>query len=259
MTKSGIVLPDTAKEKPQEGEILAVGPGKVLDDGSREAIDVSVGQKVLYAKYAGTEFKVEDRGAPDRQPEGHPRDRRGLTSNRVRHPTHSYIPEGLPVGQADHLRRDRSSLPEAGHRPPRRRGPGDDRPQGPQRRPRQEVRFPHDHQRRRHDRSRHRARGPVREHGRAAPQGGRDQDRRRRRRRHHHRGGPGPGDGRRGPAGRHRRREPDGRQARHRDGPSRRSSPTSRRPPAPSRPASRSRPSRRSPLRIPRSARSSPR
>ena len=59
MTKSGIVLPDTAKEKPQEGEILAVGPGKVLDDGSREAIDVSVGQKVLYAKYAGTEFKVE--------------------------------------------------------------------------------------------------------------------------------------------------------------------------------------------------------
>ena len=59
MTKSGIVIPDTAKEKPQEGEILAVGPGKVLDDGSREAIDVSVGQKVLYAKYAGTEFKVE--------------------------------------------------------------------------------------------------------------------------------------------------------------------------------------------------------
>ncbi len=59
MTKSGIVLPDTAKEKPQEGEILSVGPGKVLDDGSRSAMDVSVGQKVLYAKYAGTEFKVE--------------------------------------------------------------------------------------------------------------------------------------------------------------------------------------------------------
>ena len=59
MTKSGIVLPDTAKEKPQEGEVLAVGPGKTLDDGSREAMDVSVGQRVLYAKYAGTEFKVE--------------------------------------------------------------------------------------------------------------------------------------------------------------------------------------------------------
>ncbi len=59
MTKSGIVLPDTAKEKPQEGEILSVGPGKVLDDGSRSAMDVAVGQKVLYAKYAGTEFKVD--------------------------------------------------------------------------------------------------------------------------------------------------------------------------------------------------------
>ena len=59
MTKSGIVLPDTAKEKPQEGEVLSVGPGKVLDDGSRSAMDVAVGQKVLYAKYAGTEFKVE--------------------------------------------------------------------------------------------------------------------------------------------------------------------------------------------------------
>ena len=78
MTKSGIVLPDTAKEKPQEGEILAVGPGKVLDDGKREAIDVAVGDKVLYAKYAGTEFKVEERGPPDPLPEGHPRGRRGL-------------------------------------------------------------------------------------------------------------------------------------------------------------------------------------
>ena len=59
MTKSGIVLPDTAKEKPQEGTILAVGPGRIGDDGKREPMDVSEGQKVLYAKYAGTEFKVE--------------------------------------------------------------------------------------------------------------------------------------------------------------------------------------------------------
>ncbi|HEU4572660.1 MAG TPA: co-chaperone GroES [Candidatus Limnocylindrales bacterium] len=60
MTKSGIVLPDTAKEKPQEGTVLAVGPGRILDDGKRESIDVKVGDKVLYAKYAGTEFKVDD-------------------------------------------------------------------------------------------------------------------------------------------------------------------------------------------------------
>ena len=60
MTKSGIVLPDTAKEKPQEGLIVATGPGRILDDGKREPMDVKVGQKVLYGKYAGTEFKVDD-------------------------------------------------------------------------------------------------------------------------------------------------------------------------------------------------------
>jgi len=59
MTKSGIVLPDTAKEKPQEGVILAAGPGKIDDNGKREPMDVKVGDKVLYAKYAGTEFKIE--------------------------------------------------------------------------------------------------------------------------------------------------------------------------------------------------------
>ncbi len=59
MTKSGIVLPDTAKEKPQEGTILAVGPGKILEDGSRGKMDVKEGDRVLYAKYAGSEFKVE--------------------------------------------------------------------------------------------------------------------------------------------------------------------------------------------------------
>ena len=59
MTKSGIVLPHTATEKPQEGVVLAIGPGRTLDDGKRETMDVAVGNKVLYAKYAGTEFKVE--------------------------------------------------------------------------------------------------------------------------------------------------------------------------------------------------------
>ncbi len=59
MTKSGIVLPDTAKEKPQEGTIIAAGPGRLTDEGTREPMDVKEGDKVLYAKYAGTEFKVE--------------------------------------------------------------------------------------------------------------------------------------------------------------------------------------------------------
>ena len=78
MTKSGIVLPDTAKEKPQEGEIVAAGPGRLNDEGEREPMDVKVGDKVLYAKYAGTEFKIDDERVPHHQPEGHPRRRRGL-------------------------------------------------------------------------------------------------------------------------------------------------------------------------------------
>ncbi len=57
---SGIVLPDTAKEKPQEGEVIAAGPGRLEEGGKRQAMDVKVGDKVLYAKYAGTEFKLED-------------------------------------------------------------------------------------------------------------------------------------------------------------------------------------------------------
>jgi chaperonin GroES len=57
MTKSGIYLPDTAKEKPQEGEIIAVGTGRVTDDGKTLPMTLKVGDKVLYAKYAGTEFK----------------------------------------------------------------------------------------------------------------------------------------------------------------------------------------------------------
>ena len=60
VTKSGIVLPDTAKEKPQEGEILAVGPGKVLDNGKRTTLEVQAGQRVLFAKYAGTEIKIDN-------------------------------------------------------------------------------------------------------------------------------------------------------------------------------------------------------
>lgn len=59
-TKSGIYLPDTVKEKPQEGEVVAVGPGRLNEDGKRVAMDVKVGDKVLYAKYGGTEIKIDD-------------------------------------------------------------------------------------------------------------------------------------------------------------------------------------------------------
>jgi chaperonin GroES len=60
VTKSGIVLPDTAKEKPQEGKIVAVGPGRVTDDGKRVPVEVKEGDIVIYAKYAGSEVKLDE-------------------------------------------------------------------------------------------------------------------------------------------------------------------------------------------------------
>ncbi|WP_426592989.1 co-chaperone GroES [Cellulomonas sp. McL0617] len=58
-TASGLVIPDSAKEKPQEGEVLAVGPGRVDDNGNRVPLDVAVGDKVIYSKYGGTEVKYQ--------------------------------------------------------------------------------------------------------------------------------------------------------------------------------------------------------
>ncbi len=58
-TAGGIIIPDTAKEKPMEGEVAAVGPGKIGDDGVRIPLDVSVGDRVLFAKYAGTDIKLD--------------------------------------------------------------------------------------------------------------------------------------------------------------------------------------------------------
>ena len=60
VSKGGIVLPETAKERPQEGEVLAVGPGKLTDDGKRPGMEVRVGDRVIYPRYAGMETKVDD-------------------------------------------------------------------------------------------------------------------------------------------------------------------------------------------------------
>ena len=57
--KGGIIIPDSAKEKPQRGEVLAVGNGKILDDGKKLALDVKVGDKILFGKYTGTEIKID--------------------------------------------------------------------------------------------------------------------------------------------------------------------------------------------------------
>lgn len=60
VTKGGIVIPDTAKEKPQEGEVVAVGSGRLLDNGTKVPVDLKVGDKVLFSKYAGNEVKIDD-------------------------------------------------------------------------------------------------------------------------------------------------------------------------------------------------------
>jgi len=60
VTKGGIILPDTAKEKPQEGEVIAVGPGKLTEDGNKIEMDLKKGDKVMYAKFSGTEIKLDD-------------------------------------------------------------------------------------------------------------------------------------------------------------------------------------------------------
>jgi len=60
VTKGGIILPDTAKEKPQEGEVIAVGPGKLAEDGKRIEMEIKKGDKVMYAKFSGTEIKLDD-------------------------------------------------------------------------------------------------------------------------------------------------------------------------------------------------------
>ncbi len=59
VTKGGIVLPDTVKERPQEGEVLAVGPGRLAEDGKRIAMEIQVGDIIIYAKYGGTEIKID--------------------------------------------------------------------------------------------------------------------------------------------------------------------------------------------------------
>ena len=59
-SKGGIIIPDTAKEKPTEGEVVSVGSGKIQDDGKRSSMDVKVGDRILYGKYSGTEIKIDD-------------------------------------------------------------------------------------------------------------------------------------------------------------------------------------------------------
>ena len=213
-TKGGIIIPDTAKEKPQEGEIIAVGPGGRDESGKLIPIDVKAGDKVLFGKWSGTEVKIDGEELLDHEGvRHHGRDRRlrRLEESRLNQdlPTQSLRTENNGCqGRTFFLRRARQDAARRRHS--RQRRQGDAGPQGPQRHSRQVVRRTSHHQGRRHRRQGDRARGQVREHGR--PDGARSglEDQRHRRRRHHDRHGSGPGDrARRREAGR-RRHEPDG-------------------------------------------------
>ncbi len=160
----GIIIPDTAKEKPQQGKVVAVGSGKVKDDGTRIPLDVKEGDTILFGKYSGPGDQARRRGIPDharRRSAGGPRvapRRESTDPDAARNDTHD--------GKADHLRRAVAAGNPARRERARRRGQGHPRAQGPQRRPRQEVRFADHHQGRRDGRQGNRTEGPAREHGR---------------------------------------------------------------------------------------------
>ena len=206
-TSGGIIIPDTAKEKPSQGEIVAVGPGGRDEAGKLIPIDLKVGDRVLFGKWSGTEVKIDgvellimkesdimgvldEPAARKRRPRNHqvdprPEERRKRPSRRARaersfgpHPSRRGLRSLLRMRlterrkftngcQGSQIRRRRARPHAARRRHSRQRGESDARPQGPQRRARQVVRRSPHHQGRRHRRQGDRARGQVREHGRA--------------------------------------------------------------------------------------------
>ena len=196
-TKGGIIIPDTAKEKPQEGEIIAVGPGARDESGKLVPLDVKAGDRILFGKWSGTEVKIDGEDLLIMKES----DIMGVVEARPRRPRRPpdgvALPRNLPDIQelTTHGCQRRKVLhrrarPDAARRRhPRQRGEGHARSQGPQRRHRQVVRRPAHHQGRRDRRQGDRARRQVREHGRADGARSRLEDERRRRRRHHDRDG----------------------------------------------------------------------
>ena len=219
-TKGGIIIPDTAKEKPQEGEIIAVGPG--ARDESRQARAARRQGRRPHPVRQMVRHRGQDRrrGAPDHEGVRRHGRHRAVQRRQGRPPERS-PPKFLNKRNENGSQRRKILRRRAREDAARRRHPGQRRaryarPEGPQRRPREVVRRPAHHQGRRDGRQGDRARGQVREHGRADGARGGVEDQRHRRRRHHHRDRARPVDrqGRR-QVGR-RRHEPDGPEARHR-------------------------------------------
>ena len=175
----GIIIPDSAKEKPQQGKVIAVGAGKADKDGKRIPLDVKDGDTILFGKYSGQEIKI---------------DGNEYLIMREDEVLAVVTEVGADInGETDHLRRA-----VAAGDPARRQSAGGRRkshagPEGPQRRPRQEVRIAHDHQGRRDRGEGDRPQGPAREHGRADGARSGEQDVGHRRRRHDDGDGAGAG------------------------------------------------------------------
>ena len=220
-TKGGIIIPDTAKEKPQEGKVIAVGPG-ARDDSRQDPAAGREGRRPHPVRQMVRQrSQARWRRSPDHEGERHP-GRAGPSKRQ----------DGLAVPQQPHQRKrartngcqrrlflHRRARPHAARRQhPRQRRQGDPGPQGPQRRPRKVVRRAALDQGRRHRRQGNRAGRQVREPRRPADPRSRLQDQRQGRRWHHHRHGPGPGHRRRRPEVGRRRHEPDGPEARRRQG-----------------------------------------
>ena len=203
-TKGGIIIPDSAKEKPAEAEVIAVGNGKFDDKGALRPLDGQEGRPRPLRQVQRQRDQDRRRRSPDSARGRHPR-----RSGEIRRPHGS---------QRDSVRRG-GTLPHSGRRQRAgRHGQGDARPARPQRRHRALLGRPDGDQGRRHCRQGDRARGQVRQPRRADGQGGRLQDLRHRRRRDDHGDRAGAGDLPRGREDGGRRPQPDGAQARHRQG-----------------------------------------
>ena len=209
-TKGGIIIPDTAKEKPMQGEVLAVGPGARNDKGE-PGPDGRPGRRPgAVRQVVRHRGQARRRGAPDHEGKrtSWACSRRAPPRPRPPDPPRHDRPSGDSTDgcQGSQVLDRRPDQDAQGRPDPQRRGQGHARPQGPQRRARQELRRAADHQGRRDRRQGDRALRQVREHGRADGARGRHQDQRRRRRRHHHRHHPRRGDRPRGRQGGRRRR-----------------------------------------------------
>ena len=221
-SKGGIIIPDTAKEKPMEGEIVAVGPGRPRRQGRAGTARRQDGRPHPVRQVVRQRDQARRPGPADhdrgRCPGRHRAHRRRHQESRLTRTARQEQKEHHHGCKRSPIRRRRPHPPDPRRRYPGRRGQGDARPQGPQRRARQVLWRAAHHQGRRDGRQGDRAFGQVREHGRPARARSRDPDLRHRRRRHHHGDRARPGDrARRRQVGR-RRHEPDGPQARHRHG-----------------------------------------